>query len=116
MKEAALILGIGVAYFIFISVTGLYLPCPIRTITGLKCPGCGISHMFMHLGHLKFKAAFQDNPFIFTLLPFAIPYGILREYKYIKTGQITYSKAEIRLLILLLIAALAFGFLRNLDL
>lgn len=37
LVSAALYLLAGIFF-------GFYIPCPFRTFTGLKCPGCGMSH------------------------------------------------------------------------
>ena len=113
LKEAGVILAIGVAYFVFVSLTGMYVPCPIRMLTGYLCPGCGISHYFVHMAHLDFSAAFHDNQYIFFFVPIAIPYWIFKSYQYIKTGQRRYSKLELAIFVLALIAAILFGVFRN---
>ena len=113
LKEVGVILAIGVAYFIFVSVTGIYVPCPFRTLTGYLCPGCGISHYFVHMAHLDFSAAFRNNQYVFFFIPIAIIYWIFKTYKYIKTGERHYSKLEIAIFVIALIAALAFGVWRN---
>ncbi len=63
-----LILG-GFAYYLFNRFTGLGIPCAFHEITGLPCPSCGISHMFIHLFSLDFKSAFYDNQFLFFTWP-----------------------------------------------
>ncbi|MBO4235653.1 MAG: DUF2752 domain-containing protein [Firmicutes bacterium] len=113
LKEIAVILGLGIAYFIFVSITGLYIPCPFRIVTGRLCPGCGISHYFVHMAHLDFKEAFSANQYIFVFVPLAIPYWLFKTYKYIKTGETKYSKIEIVILAIALISAIAFGIIRN---
>lgn len=49
-----------------------YLPhfslCAFRAITGIQCPGCGMTRAFLSLGQLKFKEAIQLNPFSLFLL------------------------------------------------
>ena len=115
LKEVAVILGIGIAYFIFVSVTGVYIPCPIRSLTGYLCPGCGISHYFVHMAHLDFTEAFHDNQYVFFFVPIAVLYWIFKMYRYVKTGEIRYSKPEIVIFALALIVALGFGVWRNLE-
>ena len=36
-------LAVGLAYLIWVRATGWGIPCPIHTVTGLECPGCGIT-------------------------------------------------------------------------
>ena len=92
---------------------GLGIRCPLRTLTGLQCPGCGVSHLAMHMltGHPV--AAFFDNPVVFTELPvLAIVIG-RRSYRYIKNGRRDFTKNEERILIFCLIFLVIFGVLRN---
>jgi hypothetical protein len=35
--------------------------CPFRAITGLLCPGCGMTRAFCALGHLEFRRAVHFN-------------------------------------------------------
>ena len=67
---AAVLLG----YYLFVRLTGLSIPCVFRLVTKLKCPGCGITHLFMHLFKLELREAFLSNPLVFVLLPFAGAY------------------------------------------
>ena len=42
--------------------------CAFRAVTGIQCPGCGMTRAFLSLGQLKFKEAIQFNPFSLFLL------------------------------------------------
>lgn len=66
---AAVLLALGLAYAAFASATGLLIPCPFRTVTGWKCPGCGVSHLCLALLRLDFAAAWAANPGLFCALP-----------------------------------------------
>ena len=63
------VLIIGIAYYIFTQITGIYIPCPIYKTTGLFCPGCGISHFFSDLFRLKLGDAVQQNLAVAILIP-----------------------------------------------
>ena len=41
---AAFLLAFAALYLFAGIFFGFYIPCPFRTLTGLKCPGCGMSH------------------------------------------------------------------------
>jgi hypothetical protein len=43
------------------------IPCLFRLIFGFKCPGCGLTHAFIHLFKLEFKEAYSENHFIFLV-------------------------------------------------
>ena len=114
-KSAAIILAIGIAYYLFVKITHLGIPCVFNLITGLHCPGCGISRMFISLASLNFKTAFQYNAYVMRVGPIAAIF-VLRHYiKYILNGTQKSDKFETVLLIIALILAIAFGVLRNIP-
>lgn len=69
LKETLVCMGILAAYYVFIRLTGLHIPCVFREITGLKCPGCGLTAMCMNLAHFRFGEAFRASPLMFCLAP-----------------------------------------------
>jgi len=71
---ALLIVMAGLLYGIFVKHTGLAIPCLFHKVTGLKCPGCGITGMCVALIQLDFKSAFRCHPMLFILL---VPLGIV---------------------------------------
>ncbi len=42
--------------------------CPFEAITGIQCPGCGITRALLSVVTGDFGKAFQYNPFVFLLL------------------------------------------------
>lgn len=63
--------------------------CPFKAITGIPCPGCGMTRAFLELAEGDFVAAFQLNPFsipfflglIFSAFKFHLPVsGEVRSY------------------------------------
>ena len=89
-----------------IKITSL---CPIKTITGLDCPGCGITRMFVALFHGNIYQAFRYNPLIFIELPIIFILIIL--YKFKKE----YRKVINIIFIVLLIVTIVYGILRNIP-
>ena len=53
--------------------------CPVYTLTGYKCPGCGSQRAFYHLFHGNISAAFTYNPLMMLILPYIFS-GIYLEY------------------------------------
>lgn len=45
--------------------------CPFKALTGLPCPGCGLTRAFSSLLHGQFAKAFTFHPFAFLLVPVA---------------------------------------------
>ncbi len=45
------------------------IPCLFRLATGMKCPGCGLSHAFAHMLKLEFLEAWEHNKLSFIVVP-----------------------------------------------
>ncbi len=114
LRITAQLLLIGIAYYIFVSLTGLAVPCLIRTFTGFQCPGCGITRMCICLSKLDLAGAFAANPFILCLLPAAVPYILFRIRIYIQRGPEELSIPEMIILSAVSVGAVIFGVWRNL--
>lgn len=67
LKTYLWLLGIGGAYVLWIKLTGKGLACVVNSSTGLLCPGCGSSRMFLALLRLDFGAAWRHNPVVLVL-------------------------------------------------
>ncbi|MCM1298150.1 MAG: DUF2752 domain-containing protein [Firmicutes bacterium] len=84
LKRMAVFLTAGIVYLIWLKITGLAIPCPIRTLCGfllgeeIECPGCGVSRLCLALLRLDFKEAFYANPCIFILLPIWAVFILIR--------------------------------------
>ena len=62
------ILGFLVYYYLSHRIWGAY--CPMLLVTGLPCPGCGMSRAIFFVLTLQFSRAWMMNPlaFLWTLL------------------------------------------------
>ena len=116
LREIGWILVMGTAYAIWFSFTGIGIPCPIRAVTGYRCPGCGITHCAVNLLHGRVLEAFEANQFVFILAPFGLIYGIWRAVRYIRDGSEEISIPETIVFAILFILAIAFAFYRNIYL
>lgn len=109
-----IILGVGLLYFIFVSLTDIGIPCPFRLATGLQCPGCGISRMLMALARLDFAAAFHANPVILLTGPILLFFLIRSDVDYVRTGKSSVNRYQF-VWIAELVILLVFGVVRNLP-
>jgi Protein of unknown function (DUF2752) len=48
------------------------LPCPLRTVTGIPCPFCGMTRGVTSLVHGHVSAAFSYNPGAFLIVAMAV--------------------------------------------
>lgn len=114
-KPVAQVLLIGIAYVIFVKVTGWGLPCPIKLVTGKYCPGCGISRMLLAMLRLDFKTAFYCNRLLFFLLPVIFVYALIKAVYYIKTGREGQSLPEQIATLIVCLITVAFWIMRNME-
>ena len=62
-REAIIIVGAG-ALHLGLSLAGLPAwNCPIRTVTGVPCPGCGLTRAVMQFLHGDITASLQTHAF-----------------------------------------------------
>ncbi len=121
MKERAKLLVRNLAALLFFGLTyawmaihwGVYIPCVFRMITGLKCPGCGISHMCLDLLRFRFRSAFFDHPVLFVLLPVMGVIALKKFYEYVKTGNKRLSSIENKIMVASIVILILFGIIRN---
>lgn len=100
-------------YYFLNTYFGFYIPCIFHKITGLLCPGCGVSRMLLAMSRLDFISAFYFNPVIFCGLPFII-YMLLKQlFYYIIDNSLKITKVENILLILYLSILILYGIIRN---
>ena len=69
--------GILALYLFFFAVG---ITCPIKFLTGISCPGCGMSRACLHALKLDFSSAFFFHPMWITL-PFVIFFLIFFKWK-----------------------------------
>ena len=109
------LLAAGIGYYLFGRYSGFYLPCLFHKVTGLYCPGCGITSLFIALFQGDFSRALHSNMALFLLMPVlaGIFAGLI--LRYIKTGSTAPSAAMNRIITVILFILVLFGILRNLP-
>lgn len=94
-------------------ITGRGLACPFWRLTGLYCPGCGVSRMCLRLLRLDFSGAFRANRLLFLTLPLLAGLLALRAVRHVRGGRA--PRWEERLWLALAGAFLVYGLARNLP-
>ena len=69
--------GAAVAYQAALGGEGLWLPCPLRTLTGIPCPRCGMTTAATGLASGDLGAALAANPFVLLLAGFTLVMAVL---------------------------------------
>ena len=108
------IILISFLYYKFYSIYHIGIPCIFHKITGLYCPGCGITRALFALFELDLKKALQYNILIFIIGPFLLYYFIKKTYNWILSKEEKKILPNI-LVYLILIITILFGILRNIE-
>lgn len=115
LRALGLLAALGLGYALVIHMLGRGLRCPFYTVTGLLCPGCGVSRMCLALLAGDWMGAWRANPALVLLTPALAALLGLRAVRYVKRGESKAPAWESRTWIVLAIALVAFGVLRNLP-
>lgn len=109
-----LLLVAGLGYAAFCSFTGLAVPCPFHLLTGLLCPGCGVTRMCLALLRLDFSAAWSYNPGLLLLSPVLLALLATLAGRYLRTGERRPTRTQSIALWGIVGYLLVYGVLRNL--
>lgn len=91
-------------------------PCAFRTLTGLYCPGCGMTRATFAALHGNLAAAFRFNPLGMMLMPLALAGLGLELAGWVRGKPSRWRlRGGVRAAWFLIAAALAFWILRNLP-
>ena len=93
-RPTAILVAIGLLYILLHRLTGFAVPCPVRAVLGLYCPGCGVSRMFFHLSRLELYEAFSSNCALFVLLPVFLFALMDHGYRYVRYGDPSFKRWE----------------------
>ncbi len=113
--KGAVLLAVGCAYYLWLSVTGLGIPCVFHMITGYKCPGCGVTRMFVALIRHDFAAAFACNAVLLCLLPPLLVLASVLLVRYVRTGSRDLKRGENAFVLFAALILLLWGVVRNLP-
>lgn len=112
MRKFIALIILLILYLLLSNHFHIYIPCPIKEITGFYCPGCGITRMFYSILKLDIYAAFRYNPLVFLTLPIGI-------YLYIdylvRKDKSLYKKIPEKLWYIFIVVFIIYGILRNIP-
>ena len=92
------------------------IPCPLYSITGLFCPGCGMFRAIGALSQAAILQAVRYNALALILLPVLAIYCIRDTIRYIQaTPPSPASRAEMILIVGLVAVSMLYAALRNLP-
>lgn len=101
-----------IGYLILGNYFHIYIDCPIKKITGLYCPGCGVTRMLSSMLTLDFYQAFRYNPLLFINLPIIL---FLLIESIIAKKEPLYNKIPTKVWVFVIIILLSYGILRNIP-
>ena len=87
LRTVSLLLCAGLLYAFLCRKTGFAVPCPVYTLTGFKCPGCGVSRMCLALLHGNIAEAFRQNRAVLLLTPAFVFIAVSYCIGYIRRGE-----------------------------
>lgn len=109
----AVVIG-ALVFFFNPSTHGFYPVCQFHRLTGLNCPGCGMTRALYALLHGDLPTALRDNALFVLALPAALARALWLAAKKSR-GQAVPGFLPGKYLTILLFIALAFTILRNLP-
>ena len=124
MKKRAIISGLSVLFagvITFILFSGgpsvsWFPQCLLRRLTGLHCPGCGMTRALHALLHGDFFAAFRFNPVGMILLPVILSGVLLEWFAWLRGKPLPFSlRTSVRGAWAIAALMLLFGVLRNIP-
>lgn len=113
IKRQLFFLVLLVLYLIIYSIFNIGLYCPFHEITGLYCPGCGLTRMIKSIAYLDFYQAFRYNPLLFICSPFVLFLYINYAYSKIFNKKSYYERIPKVVWYICLIIVLIYWVLRN---
>lgn len=108
---------ICIYYFFDPTKYSFFLKCPLKTMTGYECAGCGVQRAFHSLLHFRFLEAFKYNPLFvisISVLVFVLLINFVKRYYNLRSKRDNYIFNK-KSIILILIIVFVFSLLRNSD-
>jgi hypothetical protein len=70
--------GIGIAFLLSPEhIEDGPVICPFRALTGLPCPGCGLTRSWVYAAHGWWRESFASNPFGLVVVAFVVVLAVV---------------------------------------
>lgn len=112
IRDIIVLIVIFLIYAILIIRFDIGIPCVFYEITGLYCPGCGITRLCLSLFEGDVYQAFRYNPIIFIDLPILFILFVLNIF--LKNNK-NIKKITDVIIIFLATITIIFGVIRNIP-
>ena len=113
IRTAGCFLLAGIIYIAVYRIFGAGVPCLFRRVTGLLCPGCGMSRALGAISRGDILQAMQYNVLSVTLLPVILLYLFYRAVRYVKTGYDAFRIPEWLFLLVCVSICVFYFMMRN---
>ena len=115
LTRCTIVLLVGLLYYLFVVITTIKIPCFFYVLTGLFCPGCGVTRMSVALLQLDFERAFYYHPVLLCSLPLlGVCFGY-QALRYVKTGETKLLWWQNTIIWLVIVALVSFCVYRNIT-
>lgn len=112
-RWSIMLLLVGILYLLIVYKTGYGIPCFFRLFTGLYCPGCGITHMFLALFCLDIQTAWSSHPILLLMLPVLCGLLIKNLMCYVWNGSKRISRLDAAILYICAVLLVAYAVYHN---
>lgn len=112
IRDIIVLIVIFLIYAVLIIRFDIGIPCVFYEITGLYCPGCGITRLCLSLFEGDIYQAFRYNPIIFIDLPILFILFVLNIF--LKNNK-NIKKITDVIIIFLATITIIFGVIRNIP-
>lgn len=100
---------------VWLSETGHGIPCIFHAVTGLQCPGCGVTRMLSALLHGDWRGAWESNAAVLTLSPVLAGLVGLSLVRWSRTGSARLPRWADAVTVVCVVLLLLFTVARNLP-
>ena len=77
-----------VVFYAVLSLLGL-AACPIKWVTGISCPGCGMTRAWARVLHLDFHGAWDFHPLFWVVPIVVVAFFLQKRYPVVWKGVIS---------------------------